>query len=166
MAKRPKPQKARDAPPGTIWFGGPIDRCSITLRIIGDSVDPVEISRLLGCRSTFCRVKGYPIYGKHGQAGRIAKTGGWHLTLTSDETGEWDVEENIRLLLARVSDDPGVLASLATRFKIELFCGLFMESCNRGLVLSVDTLKALTDRGIELGFDIYYAPRAADSRSE
>jgi hypothetical protein len=36
-----------------VWFGGPVDRFSITLRINGDDLDPDEISALLEVHSHF-----------------------------------------------------------------------------------------------------------------
>ncbi|MDX2111920.1 MAG: hypothetical protein SFY80_16955 [Verrucomicrobiota bacterium] len=44
---------------------------------------------------------------------------------------------------------------LAKYYSLDLFCGLFLDRNNRGLTLSPKTLKAIGERGIELGFDIY-----------
>lgn len=42
------PNIAASAPEGTQWFGGPVDRICLSLRVGGHGVDREEISALLG----------------------------------------------------------------------------------------------------------------------
>jgi hypothetical protein len=44
---------------------------------------------------------------------------------------------------------------LTMTYKVDPFCGLFMEAENRGFALSAATCKELADRNLEIGFDIY-----------
>jgi hypothetical protein len=44
---------------------------------------------------------------------------------------------------------------LESKYRIDLFCGLFMEGTNEGLQISPETLHALGERGISLGLDMY-----------
>ena len=44
---------------------------------------------------------------------------------------------------------------LASKYDIDLFCGLFMEKGNEGMEISPKTLQALGERNILLGLDIY-----------
>ena len=46
-------------------------------------------------------------------------------------------------------------ASLAGRFRMDLFCGLFMAKSSEGLTVSAEALLALGARGIELGLCLY-----------
>jgi hypothetical protein len=50
----------------------------------------------------------------------------------------------------------GVWKALAARFRIDIFCGLFMEeSNNEGLDLSPETLILLGERRFVLALDVY-----------
>ena len=155
------------APQGTVWYGGPIDRCKVTLRVIGDDLLPEEVTQLLGCSPTQCETKGMPVLGDDGRLLRTAKSGAWRFIITSEEAGTADVEEVVLHLLGRLPSDRAVWQSLGDRFDIDLFCGLFMESNNRGFSLSPSVCRELAERGIEIGFDIYCPhgwPRGATRR--
>jgi len=39
---------------------------------------------------------------------------------------------------------------------MDMFCGLFLESFNEGIELSIETLKMLLERNIFIDFDIYH----------
>jgi hypothetical protein len=142
--KRLRPQPPKGAPEGTVWFGGPVDRCRVTLRVSSDDLDPDAVSKILGCEPSKARKKREPF-----------RTGQWSLSLTSDECGEWAVEEVVTALLKKLPDDLGIWHSLHESYEVDLFCGLFMEAANRGFVLSPETCKRLVERGLEIGFDIY-----------
>jgi hypothetical protein len=63
--------------------------------------------------------------------------------------------DKIREILEQLPNNLEVWKDLAARFKIDMFCGLFMDRTNEGLGFSPDTLLELGKRGIELGLDIY-----------
>jgi hypothetical protein len=145
------------APEGTVWFGGPVDRFRITLRLTGEDLDPDRISALLGCAPTSAHRKGFPIFGREGA--RNAKTGQWHLTIDSRDGDEGDdVEDGIKALLERLPADPALWASLTSMYKVDIFCGLFLEADNRGFAVSAETSKLLSDRHLDIGFDVYFSP--------
>ena len=54
---KPPEEIVASAPEGTVWFGGPVDRSTMSLRIFGESVDPLEITKLLGHEPTKGRKK-------------------------------------------------------------------------------------------------------------
>jgi hypothetical protein len=153
--KAPKPPVPRDAPPGTVWFGGPVEWSHITLRIRGDDLDPDEISRLLGRGPDMSHRRGAPGVGADGTVARAAKTGAWHLDLAAEDTDEWDCSEAMMLLMKRLPTDTGLWRGLAQRFSVDLFVGLRMRSRNKGFGLSPEVMAYLGERGIEAGFDIY-----------
>ena len=66
-----------------------------------------------------------------------------------------DIEDHLSVLLARVSSDLAVWRELATRFRVEVFCGLFLDVQNRGFELPAQLMRELADRHISIGFDIY-----------
>jgi Domain of unknown function (DUF4279) len=139
-----------------IWFGGPVDKFVVTLRFSGEDLDPNRISALLGCAPTMARPKGAPISSREGAP--LAKKGQWHLTIESKDGDCDDVEDGIKALLARLPADPALWASLTSMYKADVFCGLFLETENRGFTVSAEISKTLSDRHLDIGFDIYFGP--------
>jgi hypothetical protein len=133
-----------------VWFGGPVDSATSTLRVVGKDVDPTEISQLLRCEPTAAARTGDVIKSK-GFA-RTVREGFWRLESSRDAT---DIEDQVVSLLARVTNDLDVWRDLSKRFRVDMFCGLFLDAKNRGFELTPQTLRQLADRGISIGFDIY-----------
>ena len=145
------------APEGTRWFGGPVDKFKITLRIQGEDLDPAEISTLLGCAPTVAERKGLPV--SFGDGSRIANKGRWSLTIDSKDCGERDdVEDGIKVLLSLLPNDVTLWASLTNAFSVDVFCGIFIASSNRGFEISTEVSKMLADRHLKIGFDLYFDP--------
>jgi hypothetical protein len=125
-----------------------LNKSSATLRILGDSLDADEISRILGCTPTKAHVKGQIRYKS-----TVYKTGGGLLEATDQESG--DLDGQIAELFSRVKKDLVAWAGLSKKYEIDLFCGLFMNETDEGLEISVDTMKLLSERGIKLGICVY-----------
>src|SRR5450432_2459213 len=135
------------APEGTIWFGGPVDRWKVALRVYGEELDPDRISALLGCEASSIARKGTP----------FPKKGRWILEINSEDCDEGDeVDDGVRMLLARLPSDPDVLASLASIYSVDVFCGVFVKSPNRGFGISTEVSRLLSDRALQIGFDLYF----------
>jgi hypothetical protein len=146
-----------DAPEGTIWFGGPVDRFRITLRIFGEQLDPDHISALLGCAPTTAERTGVPI--SSGRGTRIPTKGRWSLTVESKDCYEdLDVEDGIKALLERLPSDNELWASLTSMYTVDVFCGIFVASSNRGFGVSSEASRLLSDRHLDIGFDLYFDP--------
>jgi hypothetical protein len=145
------------APEDTIWFGGPVDKFKIALRIYGDALDPDQISALIGCTPTVGERMGLPV--SLGDGKRIAKTGRWSLTIESKDCSEEDdVEDGIKLLLARLPTDVDLWNALNAEYKVDIFCGIFLASSNRGFGISAEVSRMLADRHLKIGFDLYFDP--------
>lgn len=129
---------------------GPVKRSKVSLRIGGIDLNPDEITNLLGCQPTRVRTRGTAI--KTG-SDFISPSGGWSLHVT--ESSPEDLDGQIAELLSKLTSDLEVWALIGSRFKLDIFCGLFMSNGNQGLSLSVASLDALSRRGIELCLDIY-----------
>jgi hypothetical protein len=142
---------------GTVWYGGPVDRFRITLRILGEQLDPDQLSTLLGCPPTKAERAGVPISAEGGS--RIPQRGRWSLTIESKNLRESDdVEDGIKMLLERLPSDPELWASLTRLYQADVFCGLFLETSNRGFGLSAEVSRLLADRYLDIGFDVYFDP--------
>jgi hypothetical protein len=68
-----------------------ISRAKATLRIIGDTLIPEEITNLLGAAPTEAQRKGEELLGPTGIS-RIAKFGMWRLRATETTPGDLDAQ--------------------------------------------------------------------------
>lgn len=134
-------------------LGGPVGRVSVTLRVMGDEVDPDEITRLLGVTPKLAERKGELV--RRGERTITRRTGHWSCSLGDGPSPEWELDDAIAALLGRMSADLEVWTYLGRRHRMDLFCGLFMGTVNQGAVLRPETLRLLADRGLTLGLDIY-----------
>lgn len=132
---------------------GPFGHSQTTLRIYGDSLDPDDVTRLLGCEPTVSERKGEHVVGPKTGAVRVARTGSWRLQATRTEPEDLPVQ--IDELLGKLTSDMSAWAKVGEACRIDLFVGLFMNSGNNGLSISPMHLRALGERGIELGLDVY-----------
>jgi hypothetical protein len=130
-----------------------MQRSAATLRIVGDDLIPAEVSSLLGCASTTAQKKGEVLIGKKTGTERIARIGMWRLQSTDREPENLDGQ--IEEILDKVTGDIETWKALTRRFRVDLFCGLFMCGGNEGLAISPSALFALGQRGIELALDVY-----------
>jgi hypothetical protein len=127
-----------------------VDATSVTLRLFGDDLDPDAVSQRLGSTPTLARRKGDSIPdGK-----RVAETGSW--LLSSERQSKNTLEHQIEALFTRLSDDMAVWRDLADSYHVDLFCGLWSNEWNRGLELSPKIVAAIAERGLRVGFDIYF----------
>jgi hypothetical protein len=149
MKKTASRKPPTGAAEGTTWFGGPVDRWKVALRVYGEELDPDRISALLGCQPSSAARKGAP----------FPKKGCWILAIDSKNCQENDdVDDGVRMLLARLPSDPGVWTSLANVYSVSVSCGLFITSSNRGFEISTQVSRLLSDRGLHIGFDLYFDP--------
>lgn len=134
------PKKLKDsAPEGTVWFGGPIDKSTVSLRISGKNLNPDRISKLLNCMPS--------------KVTKPNNTVVWLLESSSAE--DMDIEDQIWEMLKKFPTKKKIWDSITSQYEVDLFCGLFLEAENRGFGLSVKLMKKLSFLGIEIGFDIY-----------
>src|SRR5689334_883760 len=96
-----------------------LDHTAASLRIFGDDLDPLEITRLLGHEPSSAERKGQEIVGKSTRAIRVARTGSWYLVAERRAPGDLDAQ--IVEILSKLSSDLGVWQQLAERFRIDLF---------------------------------------------
>jgi hypothetical protein len=123
-----------------------------TLRFFGDDLQPDEITKALGRPPTESTIKGAEWTTPSGRH-RVANKGCWRLCAQDREPGNLDAQ--IAELLSGLSNDLTVWADLTTRFRADVFCGLFLDEGNEGISLSPHTLSMLGARNLELDLDIY-----------
>ncbi|MEN3113130.1 DUF4279 domain-containing protein [Uliginosibacterium paludis] len=118
---------------------------------MGDDLDPDEVSALLQGEATKAHRKGQLIVGS--KSTHVANSGVWRLI--ANESAPENTDTQVDFLLSQLTTNLEIWRDLASRFKIDLFCGWFMKEGNEGVSVSPQTLKALGERGIELAIDIY-----------
>jgi hypothetical protein len=130
-----------------------ISRTVACLRVIGDDLIPADITVKLGCEPTRQMIKGEPFSWNANGKPRIAKSGMWRLEATEREPG--DLDSQVSEIIDLLTSDLNVWQSLSGKFRMDIFCGVFMEASMEGIGLTADTMLALGQRGIEIDFDIY-----------
>ena len=130
-----------------------LERSVVSLRIIGDTLDPDEITGALGAPPSFSQSNGETLVSSTTGSKRTVKFGMWRLSPPPCEPENLDgqVEE----ILGKLSTDLNIWLAIGARFRVDLFCGLFMKEGNEGFSISPRTLSALGQRDIELDLDIY-----------
>jgi len=130
-----------------------ISRSVATLRISGDEVIPSDISERLKCAASYGQIKGETITGKNTGRKRIVKTGMWRLSANEKEPENLDAQ--IVEIFEKLTSDMSIWKNLSSKYDIDLFCGLFMEVSNEGMIILPSSLKLLGERGVQLSLDIY-----------
>lgn len=134
-------------------------KTAASLRIIGDDLDPEEITNQLGKQPDASEKRGETIRLPSGRE-RIARRGRWSVKVESLSPGDLDAQ--VKDLLSGTTNDIDIWRTITSRFRADIFCGLFLNEGNEGLIVSPNTLKLLGDRGICLGLDIYAGPKDGD----
>lgn len=81
------------------------------------------------------------------------------MTIESDQCDEDDdVSGGVTKLLAGLPSDLALWQSLTNAYRVDIFCGVFLETDNRGFEISPEVSRLLADRNLKIGFDIYFDP--------
>ena len=125
----------------------------MSLRVVGDGIDPEHISLLLGLEPSLLRRKG-EVRHTGGRA-IVQRTGVWSFSVECSPG--WTLPDAIGALLDRLPSDPEVWAELTGCYRADVSCGLFIEGWNRGVNLPAALLRRLAERGLDLDLDIYFS---------
>lgn len=126
-----------------------------SLRFWGDDLDPDAFTACLGRAPTSSQTKGQaiPIGGPVPGQVRIAKTGLWRLKAEDREPG--DLDDQISELLGGLTEDLSIWRDLAAKYGSDISVGFFMRRGNEVIVISAESVNALSSRGISISLDIY-----------
>ncbi len=127
-----------------------IARIRASLRVFGDSLEPEEVSALLGRHPTRNYRKGDKV---EGNPDAFEPTGAWILDSSLSEKAE--VEEHIEVLLGSLTNDMDEWESLTSSYSASILCSLFLDQYNEGFELSPRVAQALSERGLVIALDIY-----------
>jgi hypothetical protein len=136
-----------------------IARVRVSLRVFGDSLEPEEVSALLGREPSQFHRKGDKIFktsstsSASGSVASIEPTGAWILDSGLSEKAE--IEDHVEALLSPISNDSDEWASLTSRFSASIICSVFLDQYNEDFELSPRLAQSLADRGLVIAFDIH-----------
>ena len=134
-----------------------ISKNRVSLRIFGPDLLPEEISDLLQCLPTKSGKAG-DIDPRQKRRTRVVKEGFW--LLGSDESDDSFLERKVEMLLNKLTNDLEIWKDITTKFRVDIFCGLFLDNFNEGFDIGPDLLRKLGERNLKIGFDIYSALEA------
>jgi Domain of unknown function (DUF4279) len=132
--------------------GGEVDESSVSLRFFGNDLEPDTITTILGVCPTKSYRKGDVFRGK--KYDYIQKIGSWRYHHTR-RCAEISLEEQLNSLFDLIAVDLDVWRDLTTKFKADLFCGLWLKEWNRELDFSPAILMRIAERGLRISLDIY-----------
>ena len=130
-----------------------ICRSTACLRFFGDTLRPDEVTSLLGCSPTKSRLAS--VQAPPGTKAP-SRTGAW--LLSAQERSPGDLDAQIGELLSKLTDDLEVWRDLSSKFRADVFCGIFLHDQNEGIGVSPRTMFSLGEQGLELALDIYGGP--------
>ena len=123
-----------------------------SLRMFGESLDPDEVTKLLGSSPSHSYKKGAYRLTRTGKE-VVHKHGMWLLDTNAGQRSH--INQHVAEILSQLANDLSVWQLLTERYNVEIFCGFFMESDIEALIISPATMLALGQRNIELAFHIY-----------
>lgn len=131
-----------------------IPQIKATLRVMGASLEPDDVSKLLGLTADQAHRRGDPRKNKaHGSQCAPYSEGIW--LLRSTETSP-DVEAHIAELIKRLNGKDRAILDLKSKgFRVDVFLGIIGIEGNYGFTLSDSSLESLGRLGISVGFDLY-----------
>ena len=122
---------------------------------MGDTLDPDEVTRLLGIEPSFTQRKG----DKSGSPERpgASLTGIWALE-SEKSVSNSDLEPHLDFLLSRLESRTSTVKRLMLEgLDADIHCFWMSEmGLGGGPVLRPDTMRRIADLGVSLNFDIYF----------
>ncbi len=153
--KQPKPSPPAGIPDGTLQLGGPIDWFTASLQVIGDDLDPDQVTNLLGLKPSRSQRRGVPVLRPDGSERYTPQFGRWTRDLKPTQTDEWDIVEVIQLLFKDLPEDLATWNELARTCRVRVAFGLNVPDSNREFELEPEVLRFLLARNASIWFDIY-----------
>lgn len=126
---------------------------SISLRLFGDDLVPDVVTAALGKPPSGAETKGEVIINAVTGQSRVARRGGWRYRVERREPG--DLDGQIDELFSALTDDLSVWRALTSRYRADLFVGLFLKESNEAIKISAKSLEILASRGVFIDLDIY-----------
>lgn len=126
-------------------------KAKASLRYIGDKVDPVHVTAVLGLQATNTRAKG-EIWTREPE--RRYPRGSW--LIDSTEADDRDLSTHLSQLLDLLEPRIDAIKQLAyDGYKPNFFCGVFFTGLNGYVALDPGLLRRIADLGASIDIHIY-----------
>ena len=134
-------------------IGGTFEEFTVGVNFYSKNLDRQEITKLVGAKPT----KSWNPNEKHpignSNKTRITDWGKWYLTSKRDNT---DLNKKLEDLLNSLTADLENWGKLTSKYEAWIDVAGYMENWNRGFSLKPEIMKMLSDRNLEVVFDIYF----------
>jgi hypothetical protein len=127
-------------------------RIRVWLSVIGEHVDPAEITKLLGADPDRAHRVGDVVSSR---ATARRQTGAWIISSKDTVPESATLATHVSALLRRVPSDPAIWRSLADRHSIRVFVSWTMKHDDEGTGLEPSLLEELSRRSLNLDFNVY-----------
>ena len=134
-----------------------------SLSIVGDDLEPDEVSRLLGCEPDDSHRVGDRVSSR---STTLRKNGAW--SIQDDCLPTESLSTKIEAVLDRISVDPLAWQAARGRFDAILFCGIFLnqpDKLGEMVTLPEALLRRVSDLGLRLELDVW-PPAGEEPRTE
>ncbi len=121
-----------------------------SFRIVGDTLDPKEISSCLGLEATSSGVKGELV--RNGFSA-VRPTSVWALRCPLDKLTP--LEEHLKWLLDRTEPKVELISSVAAKWYVEFFCGYISSSDQVSIQFNPDIMCRLAHMKIPITIDVH-----------
>jgi Domain of unknown function (DUF4279) len=132
-----------------------------SLRIAGDTLQPNEISILLGLEATRSGVKGERFSSRHSA---VRRTSFWFLECPLSK--HLPLEEHLKWLLNLLEAKHDLIISISDKWRVEFFCGFFSENGQGGVTFDQGLLRRLAHLGIPLVLDFHLPEAQLEAHEE
>jgi len=134
-------------------IGGTFEEFSVGVNFYSKKLDRQEITKLIGVEPTKSWDPGERHPVGNSKRTRITDWGKWYLTTKRDNT---DLNIKLKDLLDSLTSDLENWRILTSKYETWVDVAGYMENWNRGFTLKPEIMKMLSDRNLEIVFDIYY----------
>ena len=125
-----------------------------SFRIMGQDLDPSEITKLLNLHPDQSHRCGDPNMSKSGRRYADYTEGLWALDSSVDETHA--IDEHLEALVTKLWNHRALLQEFRKRsYKMDILIGIFGIDDNMGLVLKHTLLRRVMQLGVDLDLDLY-----------
>ena len=134
-------------------IGGTFEVFSVGINFYSERLDKDEITKLIGIQPTKAWNQGERHQVGNSKKSRITDYGKWYFTSKRDST---DLNVKLKALLDSLTSDLEIWNLLTTKYEAWIDIAGYMKNWNRGFSLKPEILKMISDRNIEIVFDLYY----------
>ena len=136
---------------------GELTGLDVSVRIMGDGLDPGLVTEKLGIAPDRAHKKGDVVVRGRGKPVGPWRTGVW--IYHSDLPSTARLEDHFQAVLALFEPKAGIIQELKDAgCTVEFYCGLFLAEWNQGTMVSASPLGRIAALGADLSLDLYYTP--------